>query len=259
MKTKLAVAMVVLFFASVARADSTSEYTITFNEIAESSRSSPSPTFGPGHILSDPFEEIMEFDFSADTGIVAGIQGIPEWNLAAMRPIYLCDGCNILASNGNYTPLILGWQSSEVLFFASADPTLETGIIGQFPSSEDYYAFGKLSFTPLPANTPEPSTILLSGIAVVALIGLARCNRKKDQIRGPFKLEANRGPFASGFRDCSRLPYPSCLSTDVSGSLCAYSARARSAKDRYVENDGSALVRDRFARATLCCSNARQF
>jgi hypothetical protein len=191
MKLKLAVAFAVLLFATLARADSTpvtvditatnclcgNPSTTPINLSAQLTVEQVTGTFfnpGEAYAFTGTVDEIV-----ALTGTVNGFA------MSLVQAPY-GDGSWISAPGySSYTgqpdPGAPGFLLGYIYFSADGIPSWMFNDVTNYLEGFDGSNTITYTATDPPANAPEPSALLLSGIGLAALIGLARRNRTKSQ------------------------------------------------------------------------------
>jgi hypothetical protein len=185
MKMKLATAFAVLLFASMVRAD---EIGTTYGAVYIPDGSTvTSISYVPGYI-----DAIVSFTFADGTG-VANALGVfsATGSINFTTPV-----CGL--SFDWYGP---GWWATDNLgdvytppieAFSGGEPSTGTATFAgpgissiEWATEDNFSVAGIESMTYTldstdPPGVPEPSSLLLSGLGLAALIGLARCNRAND-------------------------------------------------------------------------------
>jgi len=183
-KVKLAVAFAVLFFASAAHADSSWVYTYTGNALDSAGTMPNCHCAADGSFTLDaPLGDSESFapsSFSFDVDGYAFNQSNSNGSLSVTT---------------NATGQIVYWDLS-VYHKNDFNINLISDFDGNLDYAMDVFGFGTGPYdsyyrlsdpgtwtTADPQTAPEPSSLLLSGLGLAALIGLARRNRTNSQNR----------------------------------------------------------------------------
>jgi hypothetical protein len=174
MNMKLAVAFAVLLFATPARADSVSPPDDTLiipdgSTVLGISYTEPDPYFG--------FIYSVSYEFADGGGTTSGNF---SWGFAGSIEFTIPVSSVTFDYFGG--PLSLSDNIGDRLYFPD-DPVAGTETFsGPAISEIDWTSWNDLGgITSLSYTVPEPSSLLLSGMGLAALIGLAYLNRTKGQ------------------------------------------------------------------------------
>jgi hypothetical protein len=189
MKLKLAVAFAVFLFATLARADSSLIRDVTATSCGPCSGSpvtspiSLQAQFTVEAVTGEFFNAGQAYLFTGTEYEVMGITGTLNGSPMALAAAPQGIGSWLYEQGGDFGLGTVYFTADGSFSWLENDG--EFNLLEILDANGDGYGTSNpINWTatdPPPAGTPEPSSLLLSGIGLAALIGLARRNRTKSQ------------------------------------------------------------------------------